>query len=409
MRTLRLLPLAAVLALAAAAPASAHEVDVDTIASGLDNPRHLAVSPTGDVFVAEAGRGGDAHRRARASTAPRARRAPAPPARSRGSRQGPRPSRSASSPAWPPSRRIRRQRDRPARHLRHGAQRVRHQRRADRAVRGTPPVPLLRDPTLVDEEPVSARFGTLLKLGRGARRADRRPVALRARQERGRGGRQPGVDSNAVDVLPRAPPHRRRRRQQQHPARQAQRKISVVRRSRTPHDGRVRRTRSRCRPCPRAWSTARTALYVSQLTGFPFPVGGASVFRVNPRTGARRCTPAASPTSSTSTSGATGRSTCSRSTRLAAPAGRPEGGLWTVPPGGGTPERVRCRRARSSTRAASTSPRATLYVTNQGPSPGTGELLRIRLGTPASPPQVVRRRGEGCARARGAAVALTLG
>ena len=26
--------------------------------------------------------------------------------------------------------------------------------------------------------------------------------------------------------------------------------------------------------------------YVSQLTGFPFPVGGAKVFRVNPRTGA---------------------------------------------------------------------------------------------------------------------------
>jgi hypothetical protein len=26
--------------------------------------------------------------------------------------------------------------------------------------------------------------------------------------------------------------------------------------------------------------------YVSQLTGFPFPPGGANVFRVNPRTGA---------------------------------------------------------------------------------------------------------------------------
>ena len=57
MRTPRLLPLAAVIALAAAAPASAHEVDVDTIASGLDNPRHVAVSDWGSVYVAEAGRG----------------------------------------------------------------------------------------------------------------------------------------------------------------------------------------------------------------------------------------------------------------------------------------------------------------------------------------------------------------
>ena len=34
-------------------------VDVDVIASGLDNPRHVAVSPWGDVYVAESGRGGD--------------------------------------------------------------------------------------------------------------------------------------------------------------------------------------------------------------------------------------------------------------------------------------------------------------------------------------------------------------
>ena len=33
--------------------------DVDVIATGLDNPRHVAVAPNGDVYVAEAGRGGD--------------------------------------------------------------------------------------------------------------------------------------------------------------------------------------------------------------------------------------------------------------------------------------------------------------------------------------------------------------
>ena len=60
MRALKLLPLTAAVALVVAAPASADGVDdVDVIASGLDNPRHLAVSHNGDVYVAEAGRGGD--------------------------------------------------------------------------------------------------------------------------------------------------------------------------------------------------------------------------------------------------------------------------------------------------------------------------------------------------------------
>ena len=33
--------------------------DVDVIATGLDNPRHVAVGSNGDVYVAESGRGGD--------------------------------------------------------------------------------------------------------------------------------------------------------------------------------------------------------------------------------------------------------------------------------------------------------------------------------------------------------------
>ncbi len=59
MRASALLSVAATVAVAAAAPASAASVDdIDVIASGLDNPRHVAVGWTGDVFVAEAGRGG---------------------------------------------------------------------------------------------------------------------------------------------------------------------------------------------------------------------------------------------------------------------------------------------------------------------------------------------------------------
>jgi hypothetical protein len=57
MRSVRVLPLAvAAGALLAAPPALAANVDV--VATGLDNPRHVTVDGTGDVYVAEAGRGG---------------------------------------------------------------------------------------------------------------------------------------------------------------------------------------------------------------------------------------------------------------------------------------------------------------------------------------------------------------
>ena len=59
MRTRWCLPLAAMASIAIAAPAGAHGLDVDVIADGLDNPRHVAVAKDGDVYVAESGRGGD--------------------------------------------------------------------------------------------------------------------------------------------------------------------------------------------------------------------------------------------------------------------------------------------------------------------------------------------------------------
>ena len=59
MRTRWCLPLAAMASIAIAAPAGAHGLDVDVIADGLDNPRHVAVAKDGDVYVAESGRGGN--------------------------------------------------------------------------------------------------------------------------------------------------------------------------------------------------------------------------------------------------------------------------------------------------------------------------------------------------------------
>jgi hypothetical protein len=57
MRTVRVLPLAVVAGALLGGP-SALAADVDVVAGGLDNPRHVTVDGTGDVYVAEAGRGG---------------------------------------------------------------------------------------------------------------------------------------------------------------------------------------------------------------------------------------------------------------------------------------------------------------------------------------------------------------
>jgi hypothetical protein len=57
MRALRVLPIVLLLALGIA-PAAAATTSMDIVASGLDSPRHLAFGSRGDLFVAEAGRGG---------------------------------------------------------------------------------------------------------------------------------------------------------------------------------------------------------------------------------------------------------------------------------------------------------------------------------------------------------------
>jgi hypothetical protein len=59
MRALRFLPVLLVILLGVAPAAAAHRTPrVEVVASGLDSPRHLAFGPRGDLYVAEAGRGG---------------------------------------------------------------------------------------------------------------------------------------------------------------------------------------------------------------------------------------------------------------------------------------------------------------------------------------------------------------
>ena len=195
MRTRWSLPLAALATIAVAAPAGAHGIDVDVIASGLDNPRHVAVSKDGDVYVAESGRGGN-------------------PATSRScfnSAEG-----VACTGATGAVTKVSRgwrgwRQDRILRGLAsfapadgssaigpHGIYVDGHDLYV---TNGGPTAPwrgdddtqtVLRDPTLVSEEPVSRLYGTLLKFPKhGHPAARRRRVALRARREPGRGRRQP--------------------------------------------------------------------------------------------------------------------------------------------------------------------------------------------------------------------------
>lgn len=85
------------------------------------------------------------------------------------------------------------------------------------------------------------------------------------------------------------------------------------------------------------------AFYVGQLTGFPFPAGGASVFRVVP--GEEPTTYATGFTNIVDLAFASDGTLyvlgIAHDGLLAAPPGQPpSGGLWKVAPGGGTPEDI---------------------------------------------------------------------
>jgi len=378
------LSVAATVAIAAAAPASA--ADVDVVASGLDNPRHVAVGWTGDVYVAEAGRGGD-HARSKSCF---------------DSAEG-----FACTGATGAVTRIARhgKRYKQERVLRglasfapaDGSSAIGpHGVFADAfgllvtnggptaPTRGTPPQVVLRDPTLVREERISALYGTLLRAYRPHRA---RVVADLWRFERdnnpdGTVG-NPLVDSNPVDVysdfggmvvadaggntLLRVSPGGRIR------------VLSVFPNIDTPNP-------FGGPPIPmNAVPTGVVrgpdgAYYMSQLTGFPFPVGGAKVFRVDPRTGA----------ATTYASGLTNAMDLAFGRdgtlyvleidhdSLLAP-GR-EGALLTVPRGGGTGTRIALPAGTLiEPGGIAVGRRGEVFVSNHAREAGRGEVLRIAL------------------------------
>ena len=396
MRTPRLLPLAAVVALAAAAPASAHEVDVDTIASGLDNPRHVAVSEWGSVYVAEAGKG--------ASN-------PATATSCFNSAEGP-----ACTGATGAITKI----------DRHGQRRVVRGLASfavaelnpempdvdigDNAIgphgvyvkghrlfftNGGPTAPfrgvrpyeeyIPRDPTLVDEDPVSARYGKLFELRHsGGLREIADLWAFENENNPDAEDGNPLVDSNPVDVL-------------------VDRGRFIVAdaggntllRARRGGDVEVLSLFPNIlQPNPfepgdvpmNAVPTGVVkgpdgAYYMSQLTGFPFPVGGAKVFRVDPRTGAYTTYAEGFTNAMDLDFGHDGTLYVLEIDNNSLLVPGAEGAIWVVPPGGGTPQRLELPAGTlTAPGGIAVGSRGTLYVSNRATDVGEGEVLRIRLG-----------------------------
>jgi hypothetical protein len=382
-----LLSVTVLAALAASAPASAIEVDdVDVIASGLDNPRHVAVAPGGDVYVAESGRGGD-HATSRscfdspegfACTGATGAVTKIDRHGWRGHRQrrvvtglasfAPEGGGNAIGP--------------------HGVYVARDSLLVTNGgptapTRGTPPEVVLRDPTLVREERISKLYGTLLQF-RGHRRA--RLLADLWRFERKKNPDEqagnPLVDSNPVDVL-------------------ADRHGYVVADAggntvlRVSHRGRVSVLSlfpNVPTPAPDGSTIPMNAVptgvvagpdrayYVSQLTGFPFPPGGAQVFRVDPRTGAYTTYARGFTNVIDLDFGRDGTLYVLEIDTNSLLAPGTDGGLWAVPPGG-APERIELPEGTLTEPGGIAAGRhGKLYVSNHAREAGTGEVLELELG-----------------------------
>jgi hypothetical protein len=280
------LPLAAVASLAVAVPAGAHGVDVDVIAKRLDNPRHVAVSKDGAVYVAESGRGGN-HDTARSCFDS-----------AEGFACTGRTGAVTRIGHWGQFRVLRglasfapddgNNAIGPHGIFVHGRDVLVTNGGPTAPTRGDPPQVVLRDPTLVAEDPISRLYGTLLEVkwyGRARILAD--AWAFENAENPDAELANPIIDSNPVDVLV------DRGRYVMADAGGN----SVIR---TDHRGRLSALAifpNVANPLPFGppeYQAVPTGVvkgpdgfyYVSQLTGFPFPVGAAKVFRVNPRTGA---------------------------------------------------------------------------------------------------------------------------
>jgi len=385
MRALRVLPLTMLVALGVAPAAQAarggdHDyvppVKVKVIATGLDSPRHLAFNDDGDLFVAEAGRGGTG------------------PCFAGG--EGP-----ACMGATGAVTKI----DRRGHQYRivSGLASMANTPNNDNAIgphglivtrddhvlitNGGPTEPkdaagntIFRE-TLADQSPVASLFGRVLRVGRHGRisaRADIWDYERDFNPDKTVGNAK--VDSNAVDLLEdgdrlvvadaggnaldTVDPYGRVKNLALFP----NRSVNV------PFPG------FQMQAVPTSVVKGRDGqYYVSQLTGFPFPVGGANIYRVNPTTGAV----------STFASGFTnlmdlafGRNGTLYALEIDHDSLRGplnDGAVFAVSPDGKQRRQINFRAGALPFPGGITVHDDDLYITTNSGSPGGGQVVRVRL------------------------------
>jgi hypothetical protein len=375
MRALRVLPIVLLLALGVA-PATAATTRVEVVASGLDSPRHLAFGSRGDLFVAESGRGGSGPCFV-GGEGPACMGATG--AVTKVDRWGHQ-SRIAEGLASYANTPGNTNAIGPHGITVLGADRVYVTNGGPTEPKDASGATISRD-TLAAQNPVADLFGRLLLVrhhGKVRKVADVWAFERDVNPDAAVGN--PAVDSNPVDVL--------FDRGRFVVADAGGNAIDVVN-----HRGRVSNLAvfaNRLVPNPfggpdipmQAVPTSVVVgpdrqYYVSQLTGFPFPPGGANVYRVNPRTGATTVFASGFTNIMDLAFGRHGTLYVLEIDHDGLLGGSTDGGLFAVSPDG-------AKRQVALPPGTLTMPggiavgKDGLYVTNNAGSPGGGQVLRIR-------------------------------
>lgn len=381
MRALRVLPIVLLLVLgvvpaAAATTSAAATTGVDVVASGLDSPRHLAFGSRGDLFVAESGRGGSGPCFIGGEGPACMGATGAVTKIDRWGRQSRIVEGLASYANTPGNTNA----IGPHGITVLGADRVFVTNGGPTEPKDASGSPISRD-TLAAQNPVADLFGWLLLIrhhGQIRRVADLWAFERDVNPDAAVGN--PAVDSNPVDVL--------FDRGRFVVADAGGNAIDVVN-----HKGRVRNLAvfaNRLVPNPfggpdipmQAVPTSVVVgpdrqYYVSQLTGFPFPPGGANVYRVDPRTGAVTVFASGFTNIMDLAFGRNGTLYVLEIDHDGLLGGSTDGGLFAVSRDG-TKRQIALAPGTLTMPGGIAVGRGGLYVTNNAGSPGGGQVLRIR-------------------------------
>jgi hypothetical protein len=377
MRVLRVLPIVLLLLALGVAPAAAATTSVDVVATGLDSPRHLAFGSRGDVFVAESGRGGSGPCFAGGEGPACMGATGAVTKIDRWGHQSRIVEGLASYANTPGNLNA----IGPHGITVLGADRVVVTNGGPTEPKDESGAPISRD-TLAEQNPVADLFGRLLRIkrhGQIRRIADIWAFERDVNPDAAVGN--PAVDSNPVDVL--------FDRGHFVVADAGGNAVDVVN-----HRGRVSNLAvfpNRLVPDPfggpdipmQAVPTSVVVgpdrqYYVSQLTGFPFPPGGANVYRVDPRSGAVTVVASGFTNIMDLAFGRNGTLYVLEIDHDGLLGGSTDGGLFAVSRDG-TKRQINLPPGTLTMPGGIAVGRDGLYVTNNSGSPGGGQVLRIRV------------------------------